>query len=173
MRTPSWLAKASWVSFALACGAPATPPETAVVEAPAGEVATKAAPAASTSAESGEKVAAAPATEDDINAILQLVVDDPELDSYLHLGTAGRFPLRVSGDKLPSNLKLVKSTEQVLVVPPPRTKKEAVLVFTVIDVQGDEATVRYRYDVEGIRGTVTLSKSAHGWELKKSRLVEH
>jgi hypothetical protein len=40
-------------------------------------------------------------------------------------------------------------------------------------VQGDKATVRYRYDVEGIRATVTLARVAHGWELKNSRLVEH
>ena len=116
---------------------------------------------------------AAAASDDDINAILQLVVDDPELDSHLHLGTPGRFPLRVSGDKLPSNLKLVKSTEAVKVVAPPQSKSDAVLVFTEIDVRGDKATVRYRYDVEGIRATVTLSKTSHGWELKNSRLVEH
>ena len=42
-----------------------------------------------------------------------------------------------------------------------------------MDIKGDKATVRYRYDVEGIRATVTLSKSSHGWELKNSRLVEH
>ena len=53
------------------------------------------------------------------------------------------------------------------------SKKDAVLVVTEIDVQGDRATVRYRYDIEGIRGNVTLARSAHGWELKNSRLVEH
>ena len=61
----------------------------------------------------------------------------------------------------------------VKVVEPPKSKKDAVLVFTEIDVQGAKATVRYRYDVEGIRATVTLAKTPHGWELKNSRLVEH
>jgi hypothetical protein len=101
------------------------------------------------------------------------VIDDPELDSHLHLGEPGRFPLKIAGEKLPSGLKLVKATEPVKVSEPPQSKKDAVLVFTEIDIQGDKATVRYRYDVEGIRATVTLAKSSHGWELKNSRLVEH
>ena len=114
-----------------------------------------------------------PASEDDVNAILQLVVDDPELDSHLHLGEPGRFPLKISGDKLPSGLRLVKASEPVKLSEPPKSKKDAVLVVTEIDIQGDKATVRYRYDVEGIRATVTLAKTPHGWELKNSRLVEH
>jgi hypothetical protein len=48
-----------------------------------------------------------------------------------------------------------------------------VLVISEIEIKGDKATVRYRYDVEGVRGTVTLSKTPHGWELKNSRVVEH
>jgi hypothetical protein len=121
----------------------------------------------------GKAPSGAPASDDDVNAILQLVVDDPELDSHLHLGEPGRFPLKIAGDKLPSGLTLVKATEPVKVSEPPKSKKDAVLVVTEIDIQGDKATVRYRYDVEGIRGTVTLAKTPHGWELKNSRLVEH
>ena len=100
-------------------------------------------------------------------------INDPELDQYLHLGEPGRFPLQLSGERLPSGLKLVKSTEPVKIVDAPKSKKDAVLVITEIDVQGDKASVRYRYDIEGIRGNVSLSKKAHGWELKNSRLVEH
>jgi hypothetical protein len=129
---------------------------------------------AKSDAPSGDKpVSGAPATDADVTAILQLVVDDPELDKYLHLGEPGRFPLQLAGERLPSGLKLIKATEPVKVVDGPKSKKDAVLVVTEIDVQGDKATVRYRYDVEGIRGNVTLAKLAHGWELKNSRLVEH
>ncbi len=172
MRSVPSLAGAFAVSLLLGCGGAAAPPESPAdvpASAPAGEAAS-AAPAPEDMASAGTD---APASDADVNAILQLVVDDPELDSYLHLGTPGRFPLQVAGEKLPSNLKLVKSTEPVKVVEPPKSKQDAVLLFTEIDVRGDKATVRYRYDVEGIRATVTLSKSAHGWELKNSRLVEH
>lgn len=113
------------------------------------------------------------ASDADINAILQLVIDDPELDAHLHLGEPGRFPLQLAGEGLPSTLKLVKATEPVKLVAGPPSKKDAVLVVTELEVQGNKASVRYRYDVEGVRGTVTLAKLPHGWELKSSRLVEH
>jgi hypothetical protein len=166
------------VSLAFACGGAATPAESpSSPEAPtdATPMDEQAAPAAEGAAAGAAEAGAgdAPASEADISAILQLVVDDPELDSHLNLGTPGRFPLQVAGEGLPSGLKLVKSTEPVKVVEPPKSKKDPVLMFTEISVQGSKATVRYRYDVEGIRGTVTLAKSPHGWELKNSRLVEH
>lgn len=176
-RIAAWL---PLVALAVACGGPAAP--AASPEGPADTAedakapATDAeAPAADTSeAPSSEKgTASAPASEQEVAAILQLVVDDPELDRYLHLGEPGRFPLQLSGERLPSGLKLIKATEPVKIVDGPKSKKDAVLVVTEIDVQGDRATVRYRYDIESIRGNVTLAKTAHGWELKNSRLVEH
>jgi hypothetical protein len=176
-RIAAWL---PLVALAVACGGPAAP--AASPEGPADTAedakapATDAeAPAADTSeAPSSEKgTASAPASEQEVAAILQLVVDDPELDRYLHLGEPGRFPLQLSGERLPSGLKLIKATEPVKIVDAPKSKKDAVLVVTEIDVQADRATVRYRYDIESIRGNVTLAKTTHGWELKNSRLVEH
>ncbi|HEY6079452.1 MAG TPA: hypothetical protein VIW29_11645 [Polyangiaceae bacterium] len=163
----------------VACGGPAEPaasPETEAAGERAAEGAPEAAPGAAAPADDDAKPASAAgsATSDaDINAILQLVVDDPELDAHLHLGEPGRFPLQLAGEGLPSTLKLVKATEPVKLVAGPQSKKDAVLVVTEIEVQGDKATVRYRYDVEGVRGTVSLAKLPHGWELKNSRLVEH
>jgi hypothetical protein len=109
---------------------------------------------------------------DDLTTIMQLVIDDGELDPYLKLGEAGRFPLKMSGDKL-AGLKLVKATKPVEIVDGPKSTKDAVLVVTEIDLQGTKATVRYQYPIEGIRGTASLTKGPHGWELKNSRIVEH
>jgi hypothetical protein len=176
------------ILLALACGgtaapaaSPGAPSEQADTKAPANDEA----PSKSDAPEAADKAAsAAPASDDDVTAILQLVVDDPELDAYLHTGDPGRFPLKLSGEKLPSGLKLVKATKPVEIVDGPKSKKDAVLAITEIDVQGDKATVRYRYDIEGIRGTVTLARTPHTkgvgattdtahWELKNSRVVEH
>jgi len=110
---------------------------------------------------------------DDASAILQLVIDDPELDAYLKLGEPGRFPLKVSGSALPDGLKLVKATEPVKLVDAPASDKDPVLVINAIEIDGGTATVRYRYPIEGIRGTARLTKGPHGWELKSSRIVEH
>lgn len=168
------------LSLASACGGPAEPAASPEPAAEGAEAAPAADEGGSDAAKAGgggdaEKslASAGPASDDDINAILQLVVDDPELDTHLHLGEAGRFPLQISGEGLPGSLKIVKATEPVKVVAGPKSKKDAVLVITEMSVQGDKATVRYRYDVEGVRGTVTLAKTPHGWELKNSRLVEH
>jgi hypothetical protein len=178
-RVAAWL---PLIALVWACGGPAAPaesPEAPVADAPAdkpaGEGGEADAAADKVDAPSGDKPAAAsaPASDEEVTAILQLVINDPELDQYLHLGEPGRFPLQLSGERLPSGLKLVKSTEPVKIVDAPKSKKDAVLVITEIDVQGDRASVRYRYDIEGIRGNVSLSKKAHGWELKNSRLVEH
>jgi hypothetical protein len=176
-RVAAWLLVVLWST---ACGGPAAPAanaeapaESADANPPAGDTPDADAAPKDNAAASDKPSSGAPASDEDVTKILQLVVDDPELDTYLHLGTAGRFPLQISGDKLPRGLKLIKATEPVKVVDAPKSKKDAVLVITEVDVQGDKATVRYRYDIEGIRGTVTLARSAHGWDLKNSRLVEH
>jgi len=110
---------------------------------------------------------------DDTHAILQLTVDDTELDQYLKLGEPGRFPLKIAGSAVPQNIELIKATKPVVVSSPPASKKDAVLVVTDIDIKGNDATVSYRYDIEGIRGTAYLKKTPHGWELTRSRIVEH
>lgn len=175
-RPTAWL---PFISLVLACGGPAAPAASPDVS-PAASDDAKAPEGADATAAKGEGAeteeaarSSAPASDEDVTAILQLVVNDPELDNYLHLGEPGRFPLQLAGERLPSGLELIKSTEPVKIVDGPKSKKDAVLVVTEIDVQGNRATVRYRYDIESVRGNVTLAKAAHGWELKSSRLVEH
>lgn len=124
-------------------------------------------------AKGGPPPPSASQSADDTTAVLELVVNDPELDPYLKLGEPGRFPLKISGSALPSGLKLVKSTEPVQIVSGPKDKKDAVLVFTEISVSGKKASVRYRYDIEGVRGSANLEKGDHGWELKNSRVIEN
>ena len=81
---------------------------------------------------------------------MQLTVDDAELDQYLKLGEPGRFPLKIAGSAVPQNIELVKATKPVVVSSPPSSKKDAVLVITYIAIKGNDATVSYRYDIEGI-----------------------
>jgi hypothetical protein len=124
-------------------------------------------------AKGGPPAPSATQSQDDTTAVLELVVNDPELDPYLKLGEPGRFPLKISGSSLPSGLKLVKATEPVQIVSGPKDKKDPVLVFTEIEVSAKKASVRYRYDIEGIRGSANLEKGDYGWELKNSRVVEN
>jgi hypothetical protein len=122
----------------------------------------------------GESASAAkddtPASADDLKTVLQLVLDDETLDPFLHLDQPGRFPLAVSGPNLPEGL--MKSSKPVKIVAQPGSKKDPVLVFTEIDVKGKHATVRFRYDIEGIQGSAVLDKRDHGWELTRSKVIE-
>jgi hypothetical protein len=164
------------------CGGGATP-EPATQE----EAKTEAAPASegtdeSEKAEAPAKSADEPAeaksesSADVLNVVLQRVIEDEELDKFLHLQSPGRFPLKIAGKDLPSGVSLTKAGQPVAVVPVPEapgSKKDAVLVFTQLEVSAKDAIIGYRYDVEGIRGTARVKKTDHGWELSSSRIVEH
>ena len=110
---------------------------------------------------------------DELKTVLQLVIEDAELDKYLHLEEPGRFPLKMSGKDLPGDIALTKAGQPVKMFEGEPTKKDAVLVITKIEIESPDATVGYRYDVEGVVGTAHLKKASYGWELQSSRIVEH
>ena len=163
------------VAFAVACGA--GPAKSAADAEPASESSAEA-PAASEPADSAEP--AAPASEPaageasvaDVQEVLQLVLDDEALTPYLHLELPERFPLRVATRNLPKGIELVKATKPVVLVDDPAADKNPILVFMEVDVKKDSASVRYRYDIEGIRGACTLERRDGRWILKKSRVTE-
>jgi hypothetical protein len=142
--------------------------ETQKEAAPAKSPKPEATPAAATSAPAG------PASADDLREILQAVIDDDALMPYLHLEQRNRFPLHVSGHGVTKDLQLTKMTKPVVVEDEgSHDSKKPVLVFTEIEIKGAEATVRYRYDVEGVRGTATLNKPYGHWVVKQSHVAEH
>jgi hypothetical protein len=143
-------------------------PEVAPTASPKQESKTPSRPA------EGATVAPGPASADDLRDVLQAVIDDDALTPYLRLEQPNRFPLRVSGRDLPQNLQLTKMTKPVVIVnDSAKDAKKAVLVFTEIEISGSEATVRYKYDIEGVRGFATLNKPYGRWSIKQSRVAEH
>jgi hypothetical protein len=172
----------------IACGGSATPEpkspepaETSAAESAPKDDASKSAPAADEDAKSSSDSSKSEdatsqgkgTSEEELKTVLQLVIEDAELDKYLHLTEPGRFPLKMSGKDLPSGIALMKSGQPVKIFAGEPTKKDAVLVVTNIEVASPDATVGYRYDAEGIVGTAHLKKASYGWELKSSRIVEH
>lgn len=165
----------------VACGGSAEPK----AQAPNDEAASAETPATAPESESKSKESAeapkaaesgsaeSPTSADELGSILQRVIEDEELDKYLKLTLPGRFPLKISGTDLPSGLSLTKGNQPVQVVSAPSSKKDAVLVITTVEITGKDATIAYRYDAEGIRGTARLKKGERGWEMKNSRIVEH
>lgn len=162
-----------------ACGGAATPealdpsseaaPDAESEPAAASDAPSEAGAEATPAAESGE----ANTDAAQVQEVLQLVLDDEALNPYLHLEQPDRFPLRVATRNLPPGIELVKATKPVLLVDKPDEDKKPLLVFTEVDVKKDTASVRYRYDVEGIRGACTLERRDGRWVLKKSRVTEY
>ena len=76
----------------------------------------------------------------------------------------------MSGKDLPTGLTKTSKPVEYVDSPGP---KAPVLVITEVDIGSSKATVKYRYDAEGIGGTTTLTKGERGWEVLRSRIVEH
>lgn len=163
--------------LACACGTatPKAQPETPdTTAAPETEAPAELEPAAS------EPSDAEPATEatetalgdDDIASVVGQVLGDPDLDRYLHLDKPGRLPVKISGPGLPAKLDVIKGSYEVKVVDGPKSDKDPVLVFTKIERDGDSVRLRYRYDVEGIRGSAVVLEKDGAWRLGANRVIE-
>lgn len=114
----------------------------------------------------------APLTDADYRDIMQQVLSDPALDQFFHLNKPGRLPLKVSGPGLPKKLAVVKGSYDIQIVDGPKNKKDAVLVFTKIERDGNSVKLRYEYDVEGVRGSATVYDKGGTWRLGANRLYE-
>jgi hypothetical protein len=74
---------------------------------------------------------------------------------------------------LPQGIELTKATKPVVIVAEGDVDKKPVIVFTELKIAGDDASVRYRYDVEKVRGSSTLKRRDKQWVLVRSRVTEH
>ncbi len=122
--------------------------------------------------EAEEEPSDEPASREDLEQALQVVIQDDALLNELKLGEPGRFPLKISGNSVASGMQLQAHTEAVEVVGDvANPKEEPVLVFTDIDLNAKQGRFKYRYDIEGVRGTSYVFKNEAGvWELKSSRV---
>lgn len=134
------------------------------------EASAEAAPPAGDEAPAAQAPSQTEVSTEDRKTILQLLVDDLELGKFLKTNAPGRLPLKISGTEVPDGV--TKDGRAVQVVDAPKSEKDPVLVITKFEVDGKTATVSYRYDVEGIRGSTRISRGDSGWELKSSRIVE-
>jgi hypothetical protein len=110
-------------------------------------------------------------------AVLQAVLETPELQQYFHADKPGRAPLVMV---LPSVTFLDPPPALVKFGAPVRwvTRAEAeqgngaYLEITAIELRDASATVQLRYRIEGVHGKVTLDKTAGGWAVKSADIAE-
>lgn len=108
--------------------------------------------------------------------ILQTVIDMSALQSYFHVDEdTNRKPLYVEKNSvIAKNLKLNKFGEPVKFASCDEIKKlgKPYLEFTKFDLKGDKAKVVFRYRVEGLEGTVNLSKTGDSWSVDNQKIDE-
>jgi hypothetical protein len=151
---------------------PAQQDEPAVAPEPTSESPETDAPGDTAGGDSDAPAATTTPEGDTLKAAVQALLDDPDLGNYLHLDKPGRLPIKVAGAALPSKLDVHKGGRVVEVVKEPDSPKAAVLVFTRVEQQGNLVRLRYRYDIEGIRGSATVARKDGRWLLTSNRVLE-
>jgi len=111
-------------------------------------------------------------TERDAQAILQLLLDAPQLSQYYH------FDQRP--DRLP--LALVNRSGADIGQPGLTVQKQAVVIssspsdkaveITTLRIGADTANLEFAFRVEGVRGTAGFRKSQGNWTLDKLSVAE-
>lgn len=102
--------------------------------------------------------------------ILQLVVDGPKLQPFLHGELANRRPLVIKlAAPVPEGLTVRKFDQAVRFAAKPTGPHLEVLSFRA---GAAEARIEYRYAVEGVAGAVELRRETTGWKLVSETVTE-
>ena len=111
----------------------------------------------------------------DRDALLQQTIDLKPLQGYYHADKiANRRPLVLKrNEAVGSDVHLSKFGQPVEVADSEQLKSRPYFEITKLTVNGDHATVEFRYPPEGIAGTVRFSKAGSEWHTDSHELVEH
>jgi hypothetical protein len=113
------------------------------------------------------------ATPEDVRRVLQLVIEEPEIQGSMYLGSPGRLPFKISQRNLPTKPDVMQGGKPAVFVEGSGSKDDPVFVVTQLQIDGAQAWVKFRYDAEGITGSASLEKTTLGWQLVNSSVVEH
>jgi len=106
-------------------------------------------------------------------AIVEQVINHPDVQQFLHPDVPGRVPLVLSSHLLDPRLSLRKFGKPVRVVPDAHLKKGlAYLRFTRFTLKQNVVTVEVRYSVEGMGGRFSFQRDGTLWRLLKAGMWE-
>lgn len=108
----------------------------------------------------------------DVEAVLQAVVDLDALEPFLHPEVPGRVPLTLSVATPPTGIALSKFGQPVRMVASAPGGGAPCLEITQLELQGDRATVRFAYSIEGVMGSAELSKRQGRWAVVRRSVAE-
>ena len=108
-----------------------------------------------------------------VESIVQLVIDLPQLQAFLHPELADRKPLvLIESKEVSPDLSLKKFGQPVSIVQLNAAKGKPYLQLTELQVTGSKAKVRLDYPVEGVGGEAELEEKNGVWSVVKSEIWE-
>lgn len=118
-----------------------------------------------------------PVADEQREAVLQAVIDSPELAHYYHEGThPERVPLvMLHNEHVPRTLHLKKFGKPVRILSEDEIRSEKVEAFlrvVSLEIEESQARVVAEYPIEGIRLTTTLKLVNDAWQAAETSLVE-
>jgi len=111
----------------------------------------------------------------DVGSILKLVLDQPDLQQYLHSELPERVPIRVlRKDTIFDGIVITKFGGQIEFVDPDQIDqdREAYLEFETFDVSENTSFVQLHYEIEGVFGTFRLVNDGEVWSVETAEIVE-
>jgi hypothetical protein len=112
----------------------------------------------------------------DIGALVQTILDLPELQWIYHPETTERVPVKVLTNGLVTKkLKLTKFDKPVLILTKDEIESKKItdyIDFKQIDFKGDTVTFHLTYDIEGAFADGKLFWSQDKWVIKDYRVGE-
>jgi hypothetical protein len=115
-------------------------------------------------------------TDEDKRSVMQQCLDLAQLQDYFHTAEhPERIPVIVKNNGKVPVVKLTKFGQDVQFMTDDEltgASKVAFIEFTRFEMGADNATIMYRYNVEGIMMTVLLKKVRGAWTITDSKLVE-
>ncbi len=109
----------------------------------------------------------------DASAVLQLVVNSPQLSQYYHFDVRPqRKPLRIH-NQTPTKLVADGVTADGQVIKLVQKPDKLTLEITELVIENDVAKTTFRYKAEGVLGQATLCKANGTWKIDSLRVDEN
>lgn len=115
-------------------------------------------------------------SHEDLNQIIQLILDIPDLQEYFHPAIPERMHLKVVREpSFPDELAISKFGNPVKYLEREDIsgEDENYVAFSKINVEDKQALVEFIYPIEGVVGSVYLSKKDNAWIIQETNLAEH
>jgi hypothetical protein len=109
----------------------------------------------------------------ELSKIIQLVIDLPALQGFLHPKVTDRVPLIISDKLIGKELKLSKFDQPVLILSKEEIGNKPYIEITKMVIQNKLAYIEFSYPIEGVVGRVNIKQTSKlAWLVENSKVVE-